>query len=196
MRRLSFLCATGGIVALLGGFPEARAEGTIRKEITFLGFTEDGSRFLLRVHDANTGDSLSLRSVETGKAEKTIPLDPTGDPEPLIAKTRKALRVVDAGIEGPTSPDGRYTIILVPKGPRTQLRVLRGERQAVLQTLDSRGSGEGPTQWMLKSVHWSGNGRSVVLLLHRKEPGMVDLDTDQAISLRFMPSELQFGATP
>ncbi|HOU52734.1 MAG TPA: hypothetical protein PLQ97_02255 [Myxococcota bacterium] len=184
------------IAVSVAGIPWARAEGTIRKEMTFLGFTEDGSRFLLQIHDANTGDSLSFRSVETGKAEKTIPVESPGDLEPAVAKARKSLRIRDAGVEGPTSPDGRYTLILVPKGPRTQIRVLRGERQAVLQTLDARGGGDGPIQWMLKSVHWSSDGRSLVLLLHRKEPGMVALDTDQAISLRFMPSELQFGATP
>lgn len=184
------------IAVWFAGIPWAWAEGTIRKEMTFLGFTEDGSRFLLQIHDANTGDSLSFRSVETGKAEKTIPVESPGDLESAIAKARKSLRIRDAGVEGPSSPDGRYTLILVPKGPRTQIRVLRGERQAVLQTLDARGSGNGPVQWMLKSVHWSSDGRSLVLLLHRKEPGTVALDTDQAISLRFMPSELQFGATP
>ncbi|MBP7125620.1 hypothetical protein KBD49_04560 [Myxococcota bacterium] len=185
-----------GIAFLLGMPGSVRAEGTIRKELTFLGFTEDGSRFLLQVRDANTGDSLSFRSVETGKAEKTIPVDSPGDLEPAVARARKSLRVQDAGVEGPTSPDGRYTLILVPKGPRTQIRVLRGERQAVLQTLDARGTGETPIQWMMKSIHWSRDGRSLVLLLHRKESGIVSQDTDQAVSLRFMPSELQFGATP
>jgi len=185
-----------GVLVTVVGLREARAEGTIRKELTFLGFTGDGTRFLVQVHDANVGDSLSFRSVETSKAEKTIPVENPADLDAAITKARKTLGVRDLGVEGPTSPDGRYTLILVPKGPRVQIRVLRGEHQAVLRTLDARGGEDGPVQWMLKSVHWSTDGRSLVLLLHRKEPGMVAQDTDQAFSQRFMPSELQFGATP
>jgi hypothetical protein len=95
---------------------------------------------------AIVGDSISFRSVETGKAEKTIPVENPADLDAAITKARKTLGVRDLGVEGPTSPDGRYTLILVPKGPRVQIRVLRGERQAVLRTLDARGGEDGPVR--------------------------------------------------
>lgn len=162
----------------------------------FLGFTEDGSRFLIQVRDAHLGNLLSLRSVATNQVEKTLPVDQPADLETSIAKARKSFRIRDMGTESPTSPDGRYTIILVPKGPRVQVRVLRGERQAVLHSLEVRGGEEGPAQVQLKSVHWSGDGRSLVLILHRRDRAMGGEETDFVQAFRFLPSELRFGETP
>lgn len=186
------------LALLLAALPApARADALVRRTLQFLGFTEDGSKYLVKVSDADTGDALSLRLLATGKAEKTIPLEDRATEKDATEAARKRFRVTDPGAESQSSPDGRYTLLLVPKGPRVQVRVMRGERQAVMSSLDARGGPDAPARVVLVSAFWSKDGRKVVLLVHRTQRGGDrDVDADEALPFTFLPSELDFGGAP
>jgi hypothetical protein len=192
MRTLPF-----ALVLALAAVPSpARADAMVRRTLQFLGFTEDGSQYLLKVADADTGDALSLRLVATGKAAKTLPLEDRAGEAQAIEAARKKFRVTDAGLEQPQSPDGKYTLLLVPKGGKVQVRALRGERFAVVKSLEAREGPDGPPRLVLKTVFWSKDGRKVVLMVHRTQRGDRDVDADEALPFEFFPSELDFGGTP
>ncbi len=164
----------------------------VRRTLDFLGFSDDGARYLLKVSDANTGDALSVRSFATGKAEKTLPLAGPAREKQDVDAARRKYRITDPGTDAVQSPDGRYTLLVLPKGMKTEIRVMRGEKRAVLKVLDATPGPEGPPKVTLKSVFWSRDGRRIVVVLHRTLRGDHYIDTDEAHPIDFLPGEMKF----
>ena len=163
-----------------------------RRVIEFLGYSAEGTGFLVKVVDADTGPALSMRSTATGKAEKTIPLEDPQSQKAAIDGAMRSFRITDPGLDSQQSPDGKYTILLVPKGMKFEMRVMRGERRAVLKVLDAKPGPDGPQKLNLKSVFWSKDGRRIVVIMHRTLRGENGVDADEAHAFDFLPGELRF----
>jgi len=189
MRRFLMLLP---ILACLALPSAARADRDLRRTLEFLGFSDDGARYLLKVSDANSGDALSVRSFATGKAEKTIPLADRATEKQTIDATKRKYRITDPGADAVQSPDGRYTLLVLPKGMRTEIRAMRGEKRAVLKSLDATPGPEGPPKVTLKSAFWTQDGRRVVVVLHRTLRGDDYIDADEAHPIDFLPGEMKF----
>jgi hypothetical protein len=170
----------------------SRAGHDTKRTLEFLGFSDDAARYLVKVVDADTGEALSVRSTATGKAEKTIPIEDRAAEKAAIDGAKRSFRITDAGQDAQQSPDGKYMLLLVPKGLKVELRVMRGERRAVLKALDARPGPEGPQKMILKSVFWSRDGRRIVVIVHRTQRGENGVDADEAHPFDFLPGELQF----
>lgn len=170
----------------------ARADHDVRRTIEFLGFADDASRYLLKVTDADTGDALSVRSFATGKAEKTIPIDEKATEKQVVDGAKKKYRIADPGQDAQQSPDGKYTVLVIPRGLKVEIRVMRGERRALLKALEAKPGPDGPPKVTLKSVYWSKDGRHVVVVVHRTMRGENGVDADEAHPIEFLPGELRF----
>jgi hypothetical protein len=180
------------IVAILAVPSSALAGHSLKRTVEFLGFSDDGARYLVKVVDADTGDALSVRSFATGKAEKTIPIEDRAAEKALLDGAKRSFHITDAGQDAQQSPDGKYTLLLLPKGLKVELRVMRGELRALLKALDARPGPDGPQKLILKSVFWSKDGRRIVVIVHRTQPGENGVDADEAHPFDFLPGELQF----
>lgn len=162
------------------------------RTIEFLGFTADGSQYLLLIRDQQMGTFLSLRSFETGKQVKGHPIDNPLDEKRLREETVKKHRITDPGTESQASPDGRYTIVGVPRGIRFDINVLRGNRSARLHTFKVEQGTSGPANVMLKTVFWSKDGRRIVVILHKTLKDENGVDADEAWPFAFFASSLSF----
>jgi hypothetical protein len=180
------------LLVILAFPPPAQAGHSVRRTLQFLGFSEDGARYLLKVADADTGDALSVRAFATGRAEATIPLEDKATEKQAIDQARKKYRITDPGQETQQSPDGKYTIMVFPKGLKVEIRVMRGERRALLKALDARPGPDGPPRVVLTSVVWTADGRKMVVVVHRTMRGENGVDADEAHPIQFLPGELKF----
>ena len=180
------------IVALLALPNVARADHDVRRTLQFLGFSDDGARYLLKVTDADTGDALSVRSFTTGRAEATIPLDDRATEKQAVDAAKRKYRVTDPGLEAMQSPDGKYTILVFPKALKVEIRAMRGERRAVVKALEARPGPDGPPKVVLKTVFWTADGRRMVVVVHRTMRGDNGVDADEAHPIEFLPGELHF----
>ncbi|MBM4395652.1 MAG: hypothetical protein FJ087_08175 [Deltaproteobacteria bacterium] len=181
------------LVAAGAGAPgTARAGHDVVRTFDFLGFSADGSRFLLKVTDPDAGDFLSVRTFATGKQEKGIKIEQRKDEKRLIEQARKQYRITDKGTDSQSSPDGRYTIVGVPRGDRFLLNVGKGERDAKWQSVPIESGRSGPAKMTLKAVWWARDGRRLVVVLHKKLTGDNGVDADEARPYEFFPGELTF----
>ena len=106
MRRIPLTAAAMAFLALPG---VALAGSDVSRTLQFLGFNADGTKYLLKVSDADTGDFLSLRNFATAKQEKAIPIEAKKQEKKLVEDAKKQFKIVDKGKEDMASPDGRFT---------------------------------------------------------------------------------------
>lgn len=170
----------------------ARAGHDVKRTMEFLGFSSDGQRYLLLVRDESTGDFLSVRSFRTGKQLKGLPIDNPKDEKPLILKAQKRNDISDPGTASQSSPDGRFTLVGFPKGSRFHINAMRGERSASFHTIRLDRDGSTPADIQMKSVHWSRDGRRIVVVLHKRLSAENGIDADLALPFRFFGSSLNF----
>jgi len=170
----------------------ARAGHDVVRTLDFLGFSADGSKYLLKVSDANFGDFLSLRSFDTGKQVKSYKIEDKKDEKRLTEQAIKENKITDKGKDSQASPDGRYTIIGIPKGENFLLNVGKGERVAKWQSIKVESDRTSQAKVTLKSVFWDQSGRRVVVLVHKKLVGDNGMDADEAYPYEFYPGELTF----
>jgi len=163
-----------------------------KRTLDFLGFSSDGNKYLLLVHDDNVGDFISVRSFRTGKQVKGIPILDPGDRNSLVDKARGTYRITDPGAESLSSPDGLYTFVGFPKGRRFHLRVMRGERSAGFHTMEVESGPSGPAGLTLKTVHWSRDGHRIVVVVHKRLFGENGVDSERAMPFRFLSGGLKF----
>lgn len=190
---MSTMIRRGLLVVVAVAVPSfARAGHDLVRTLEFLGFSSDGTRFLLKVSDADSGDLLSVRSSVTGKQEKAFRIEQKKDEKRLLEEARKQFKITDKGTDSQTSPDGKYTIIGVPRGDQYLLNVGKGERTARWQSVPLNPGGAGPAKVTLKAVWWSQDARRVVVILHREVSGDNGIDADEARSFEFFPGELGF----
>lgn len=179
------------LVVFLFALVALAGHDTVRT-IEFCGFTADGKQYLLLIRDEQMGTFLSLRSADTGKQVKGTPIENPLDEKRLREETVKKHRITDPGTDSQASPDGRYTIIGVPRGIRFDLNVLRGNRSARLHTFKVEQGTSGPAKVTLKAVHWSGDGHRIVVILHKELKDENGLDADEAWPFPFFASSLSF----
>ena len=194
MRKSMWLGASilTAVFCLLAARPLMAGNDT-KRTMEFLGFTEDGKKYLLRISDANTGDFFSVRSFETGKQIQGVPIENPKEEKKLLEETRKKHKITDKGVEGLTSPDERYSIIAIPKGDQFQLNLMRGERTAKFQTIELAKSEKGTVaKGMLKGVHWSKDCKRIVVILHQRLLDDNGIDADEARPFEMLVGSLNW----
>lgn len=162
------------------------------RTIEFIGFTSDARHFLIKITDADTGDFLSLRSFETGKQVKAVPIESKKEQKKTIEDAKRRFKIVDKGTEGLAAPDGRHSLAGATQGGRFILNVLRGERTARLKEMKLETGKHGPAQASLKTAYWSKDGHRVVVIIHKRLEDEYGMDADEAYPLLFYPGELNF----
>lgn len=168
------------------------ASQDVVRTIEFLGFSEDGKKFLLKVTDADRGDSLSLRSFATGKSEKEYPIEDPKQEKKMIEAAKKKHKITDPGKDSQQSPDGRYTIVGIPKGDKYLLNVQKGEKMTKFQaiSIDKGVSTGNYAKVTLKSVFWSKDGHRIVVIVHKKLVDEWGIDADEAYPYEFFGGSL------
>ena len=190
MRRIPLTAAAMAFLALPG---VALAGSDVSRTLQFLGFNADGTKYLLKVSDADTGDFLSLRNFATAKQEKAIPIEAKKQEKKLVEDAKKQFKIVDKGKEDMASPDGRFTFSGMCKGEKFFLKVAKGNKTADFQTLKlETGRGGTPARVDLKSVFWAQNGKNIVVILHRKLVDENGVDADEVHPYEFFAGGLNF----
>jgi len=171
---------------------QAVAGHDLVRTMEFIGFSSDGSKFLLLVRDEHAGDFFSLRSFDSGKQIKFEYVDDPQDIEKVKKRLMATHKIVVSHVSSLKSPDGRFSLIGVQEGRRFKVLVMQGKKIAVLKVIDCEQGRSGIAQVSLKSAHWTNDGRKVILIVHkllREENG---IDADDAIPITFFPSSLRF----
>lgn len=172
--------------------PVAQAGHDVRRTVEFLGFSADGNSYLLLIRDEQMGDFFSLRSFDTGKQVKGYPIENPKDEFDLKKEVMSKHKITEPGLESLNSPDGRFTIVGVPKGQRFEINVLRGNKTARFQTLQVESGASGPAKVTIKSVFWYKDGRRLVVIIHKVLRDENGIDADEALPYKFFPSALSF----
>ena len=169
-----------------------RAATGISRTVQFLGFSEDGSRFLLKVVDADHGTFLSLKSFATNKQEKSYPIEDPAQERKTIEDAKRRHRITDPGRDSQVAPDERHTLIGVPRGHRYEIAVLRDNRMATFQSIDvPRGPG-GYAKVVLSGIHWSRDGHKIVVVVHKTLTEGHGIDADEVLPFEFFAGNLRF----
>jgi hypothetical protein len=160
----------------------AQAGTDVKRTIDFLGFNADGSKYLLKITDANTGNFLSLRSFATGKQEKSIPLDIKKEEKKKTEDARTSFKITDKGVEATKSPDGKCEFFGVAKDDQFRINCQKGEKQGRWQTIKITdvGASGNPAKVTLKTMFWSADGHKVVVILHKTLVDENGIDADEA----------------
>lgn len=169
----------------------ARAGHDVRRTFEFLGFSGDGTKYILKVTDDDFGDSVSVRNFTTGKQEKAFPIEDKKDEKKVVETARKQFKVKDRGSDSQQSPDGKLTILGIPREGAFQLNLMRGNTQAKFKTIPVE-TAKVPTKVTLKSVFWSEDGRKIVVLIHKKRVDENGVDADEAHPFEFLTGGLNF----
>lgn len=186
------LLILGAIAGTVVAPTAARADRDIRRSVEFLGFSDDGTRFMVRINDADLGDRLSVRVFDTGREDKAYPIDNPNNYQKQREQVAQRHRISDPGVDSPTSPDGRFTMVGFPRVRSFILAVLRGNRMAEFKKIPLvRGDGPLP-KTLLKSVWWNSDGRRIVVVLHKALAGRDGLDVDETHPFEFFAGELRF----
>lgn len=136
-------------------------------QIQFVAFNEDESQILVKVEDANLGNSLQIREFGTNAIKKAY-LSETKQAE---QKRRRVLkrRFPKAGIVDQMGPRNRGTIMGAPDGKGGyNLLIMKDNRVGVLATIPLDVEKDNPAnkaKGMLKEVIWTENGRQIVAIV-------------------------------
>lgn len=170
----------------------ARASDNI-KTFEFLGFSEDGNKYMLKVVDANRGDTFVVKALSDNKTLKALPLEGVRDVKKLLDQTKKHFKITDKGKDDQTSPDGRFTFMAVPRGEKLLLNVMKGNKTATYQTyrLEKGDNGSVP-KVQLKQIFWAKDGHKMVVILHKKLVDQNGIDADEAYGYEFFGGSLNF----
>lgn len=181
------------ILAVIVALPvTGRAATEIRRNVQFLGFSEDGSRFLLKIVDADHGTFLSLKTFSTNKQEKSYPIEDPARERKTIEDVKRRHRITDPGRDSQIAPDERHTLVGIPRGHRYEIAVLRDNRMATFQSIDvPRGAG-GYAKIVLSGIHWNRDGRKIVVVVHKTLSDGHGMDADEALPFEFFAGSLRF----
>lgn len=185
--------AVAAILALAILLPApGRAATEVRRTVQFLGFSEDGSRFLLKVVDADHGTFLSLKAFATNKQEKSYPIEDSARERKTIEDVKRRHHITDPGRDSQMAPDERHTLIGVPRGHRYEIAVLRDSRMATFQSIGvPRGAG-GYAKVVLSGIYWSRDGHKIVVVVHKTLTDGHGIDADEALPFEFFAGSLRF----
>lgn len=185
-----FAVAALALVLLLPAAADAGRE--VRRTLQFLGFSEDGSRFLLKVVDADRGTFVSLRSFATNQQEKSYPVEDPADERKIIQDAMRRHKIVDKGRDSQIAPDERHTLIGIPKGHRYEIAALRDGKLATFTSLDVPKGASGYAKVVLSGVHWARDGRKIVVVVHKTLADDNGVDADEAYPFEFLAGALRF----
>lgn len=177
-------------VATLLAPAAANAAHEVKRSVQFLGFSEDGSRFLLKVVDADRGTFLSLRSFANNKQEKAYPIEDPARERRITEDARKRHRITDKGRDSQIAPDERHTLIGIPRGHRYEIAVLRDGRLLSFQSIDVPRGASGYAKIVLSGIHWSRDGRKIVAMIHKVLADDQGMDVDEALPFEFFAGSL------
>ncbi len=178
------------IAFLLPG--QARADGDVRRTVQFLGFSEDGSHFLLKVEDANRGTYLSLKSFASNKQEKSYPIEDLAQERNIIKDAKRRHRISDPGKDSQIAPDENHTMIGIPKGHRYEIAALRDGKLATVTSIDVPRGSEGYAKVVLSGMYWNRDGHKIVIVVHKTLAGDRGLDADEELPIEFFAGSLRF----
>lgn len=181
------------VLVAVVALPLAARAGDNIKTFEFLGFSEDGSKYMLKVMDANRGDTFVVKEFADNKTVKALPLEGVKDVKKLLDQTKKHFKITDKGKDDQTSPDGRFTFSAVPKGEKLLLNVMKGNKTATFQTYKlEKGDNGSVAKAQLKQIFWAKDGHKMLVILHKKLVDQNGMDADEAYAYEFFGGGLNF----
>jgi len=188
---------TGSILALVMALfllpSSAAASADLTEEMEFVGFSKKGKVFCVRIIDPNRGNYYSVRKTRTGKKVKDHPYHEENEKR-VLKRVLKSYSIDDEGIPKSASPDGSVTLVGTQKGAQFEILALTQEGRGVFETIDLEvdASTGTPAQASLKSVIWSSDGKTVVLILHQTSQGRFTAERDHVHVQRYRAFKVQW----
>lgn len=160
--------------AALLGSPAVQAQES-KTELAILGFTKDAKQMLVKIDDINVGLALRLYDVETGEPIKKARLVEytRGDEVATIKKARKRYKIVDEGIESMKTADETIVFFGVEKGENLVIAATDYKRLGKVMDVALKFDPETKKKATarLKSIFWTSDRKTMVLVVHQKIQG-------------------------
>ena len=174
-------------ILLLLANPAAATEKKIT--LSIVGFTEDGKKMLIASNDINYGRGLRLYDVETGKPAKKSRLIEyeRADKVSTFKRAKRRYKIKDLGVESMKSADEKLSFFAVEKGERLVIAVTDYQRLGKVSDVELRQDKETEkrAQGRLKTIMWTSDRKTMVLVVTQKMSGQFQSEIDTVHYVKF-----------
>ncbi len=167
--------------------------------MTVLGFTKKAKHMLVKMDDNQVGLGVRLYDVETGMPAKPWRKYPLiqyerGDQVKVIKRARRKYKIVDPGIESLKTEDETIAFFGVEKGENLVIAATDYKRLGKVTDVALKRDPETKkmAQGTLKSIFWSSNRKTMVLVVNQKIKGQFLFEKDYFHSLLFKKKKIQW----
>lgn len=191
------------VVLLTLALPLAASAQEANQHLRIRGFTADAKQMLVELHDVNTGASLRLYDVDTGKPAKKAQLHVFEPAEQIkvLRETKRRYKIVDPGVEdlmGPSPDDPAQQVSLfgiMAEPTRFVLAVTDRVRLGKLRDLAVRTDEESKTlaKVTLRSAWWTTDRKTLVAVVtQRLATEGYEAELDELVGIRYAAGVVQW----
>lgn len=172
--------------------PPARAQQGITMEV--VAFSPEKDLYALRVMDADRGNYFSIRKLEEGEKVKDVAYEIETE-ERIWKSLVKKYDLTEEAVISQASPDGKFTLLGAPKGPKYRIMVSGNGKTGTLMDIDLQADEQSKevAKGILKQVAWNKKGKWVVLIVNQRLGGNFPLDRDFAYQTKFRSFRVKWG---
>ena len=190
--RISVCCAAFVAAAAMVLFASASLAQESKITMSVIGFTIDAKHMLVKMDDNQVGLGVRLYDVKTGMPAKPWRKFPLiqyerGDRIKVIKRAKRKYKIVDPGIESLKTGDETIAFFGVEKGENLVIAVTDYKRLGKITDIALKRDPETKTmaQGTLKSVFWSSDRKTMVLVVNQKIKGQFLFEKDYFHSFLF-----------
>lgn len=162
----------------------ARAQQGITMEV--VAFSPEKDLYALRIMDVDRGNYFSIRKLDEGEKVKDVAYEIETE-ERIWKQLVKKYELTEEAVISQASPDGRFTLLGAPKGPKYRIMVNGNGKVGTLMDIDLQVDEQSKevAKGMLKQVAWNKKGKWVVLIVNQRLGGNFPMDRDFAYQTKF-----------
>ena len=165
--------------------------------MTVLGFTKKADQMLVKMDDNQVGLGVRLYDVKTGmpvKPWRKFPLIQyeRGDQVKVIKRAKRKYKIVDPGIESLKTEDEKIAFFGVEKGENLVIAATDYKRLGKVSDVPLKRDPETKkmAQGTLKTVFWSANRKTMVMVVNQKIKGQFLFEKDYFHSMPFKKKKI------
>lgn len=157
-----------------------------------VGFSTDGSSFVLKVEDEMRGPMYQIRDAKRGTVAEAFPFREDTEKK-AWRQVKKAIDLDKEWVNGPENPKKEVVMMTAPKGTNLCIYMMQGEAiklytKVALLTTDKGEVAES----FVKQMAWDRRGKYAVLVYHQKIKDLLEWEGDFVHAFKFRAYKASF----
>jgi hypothetical protein len=186
------------VFATTGSSASAQPTDTKSEQIQFLGFSQDGELFALKVNDLQRTPRVEILESKSMKPVGRYPFSDDTDFKKAWSKAKQKHKVDKPSADkGPEHPTDGITILTSQKKDKFFILATKCGKLAPYDAIDvlkgsTKTEKDIPAKANQVELVWDQGGKYVVIVYHQKIPGSWAWESDFVHAFKFKPSEVPF----